>query len=148
MVTRLFRIIYLAGTWLFLAGALGQFFLAGLGVFAGPSNWGKHREFGFLLGLLALLLIILALIARLPGRMIGMTAGLFGLFVVQVLLVWSPFGSHISYNSLHIIKALHPVNGIALVLVALTLAKRAWAFIQMLQVNATLSEKFVESSTD
>jgi len=147
MVTRLFRIIYLAGACLFLAGALCQFFLAGLGVFAGPSNWGKHREFGLLLGMLALLLIMLALIARLPGRMIGMTAGLFGLFIVQVLLL-VPFQFHISYNALHIIKALHPVNGIALVLVALTLAKRAWAFIQMPRVNETLSEKFVESSTD
>lgn len=147
MITRLFRIIYLAGTWLFVVGALGQFFLAGLGVFAGPSNWGKHMELGLLLGLLALLLIILALIARLPGKMIGMTVGLFGLFVVQVLLL-VPFQSHISYHALHIINALHPVNGIALLLVALTLAKRAWAFIQMPKVSAPPPEKFVELSTD
>jgi len=147
MITRLFRIIYLAGTWLFVAGALGQFFLAGLGVFAGPSNWGKHREFGLLLGLLALLLIMLALIARLPGRMIGMTAGLFGLFIVQVLLL-VPFQSQISYNTLHIIKALHPVNGIALVLVAMILAKRAWACVQISKVNASPKEKPVEAFTD
>jgi len=147
MITRLFRIIYIGGIWLFLAGALGQFFFAGLGVFAGPSNWGRHREVGLLLGLLALLLIMLALIARLPGRMIGMTAGLFGLFIVQVLLL-VPFKSHISYQALHIINALHPVNGIALVLVALTLAKRAWAFVQMPKVNAGPSEKSVEAFTD
>jgi len=147
MITKLFRIIYLAGTWLFVAGALGQFFLAGLGVFAGPSNWGRHREFGLLIGLLALLLIVLALIARLPGRMVGMTAGLFGLFIVQMLLL-VPFQSQISYNTLHIIKALHPVNGIALLLVALTLAKRAWAFTQMPKVDAIPSEKSVEAFTD
>jgi len=147
MITRLFRIIYLLGTWLFLAGALGQFFLAGLGVFAGLSNWGRHKEFGILLGMLALLLIILALIARLPGRMIGMTAGLFGLFIIQVLLL-VPFKTRISHNVLHIINALHPVNGIALFLVALTLAKRAWSFIQMPRLNAISSEKLAEAPTD
>jgi hypothetical protein len=71
--------------WLVVAGLVLQFYLAGAALF-GAMTFQPHRTLGNLLAVAILLLLVLALIAR-PGRsLVGLTALLAGLTVVQVLL--------------------------------------------------------------
>ena len=112
------RIGYLYAAWLFVACAVIQVFLAGLGVFAGADNFGTHREFGYLFGWLTLLLLALGAIGRLPRRRLWLTALLLLLFATQSLLV-------AARQSFPAIAALHPVNGFAIVWLAIWLARQA-----------------------
>jgi hypothetical protein len=45
-VASLFRYVLLALILVFLAGAMGQFFLAGLSVFDSAAHWSDHRDLG------------------------------------------------------------------------------------------------------
>lgn len=71
------RTTYLTIAWLFVIGVLIQVFLAGLSLFATPSYWPTHVEFGYNLGFLMLLLLFLAFLGRFPRPTIGLTALLF-----------------------------------------------------------------------
>jgi Family of unknown function (DUF6220) len=81
VLTRLFQ--WLA--WLILAGLVVQFYLAGAALF-GAMTFQPHRTLGYLLGAAILLLLVVALVARPGRRLVGLTALLAGLTVVQVLL--------------------------------------------------------------
>ena len=52
MARRIARPIHLVASWLLVIGLLVQVFLAGMGVFAGASNFATHRDFGYALTLL------------------------------------------------------------------------------------------------
>jgi multisubunit Na+/H+ antiporter MnhG subunit len=54
--------------WLFLVGAVLQFFLAGLGVFRAAS-FSPHATVGTLLGITSLILLILAVFSVLMGTL-------------------------------------------------------------------------------
>jgi hypothetical protein len=113
------RSVHLAVAWLFVSGLIVQVFLAGLGVFRGPSSFTTHRDFGYLLGLLPLILLIVGLGARLGRRPAILAAGIFGLFIVQSVFV--AFRSTAPE-----VAALHPVNGFLIVFLAIVLARDAW----------------------
>ena len=102
--------------WLTLAGFVVQFYLAGLALF-GASTFELHRALGYLLVLPVLLLVVLALVRR-QRRLIGLTAGLIVLIVVQVLLPGLR-------TSVPWLSALHPLNGIALMGLTATIARAA-----------------------
>jgi hypothetical protein len=71
--------------WLVLAGLAVQFYLAGAALF-GATTFQAHRTLGYLLAVAILLLLVVALVAWPGRRLVGLTALLAGLAVVQVLL--------------------------------------------------------------
>ena len=105
---------------LFAALLLVQVFLAGLGVFDGPSAFATHRDFGYTIGLLILPIIILALVGRAPKGLIGLTI----LIAVQMTLQ-SVFVAMRETNPG--VAALHPVNGVLMLIVTIGIARWAWA---------------------
>lgn len=109
---------YLIVAWIFVACAVVQVFLAGLGVFAGYANFITHRDFGYAFGLLTIVLIVLAVVARLPRVLILGSVVLLVLFALQSVFI-------VFRTSSPAIAALHPVNGFLIVLVAVWLGLRA-----------------------
>lgn len=104
--------------WLFVVCVVVQFFLAGLGVFAGAENFATHRDFGYTFGWLLVLLLITGIVGRAGRVAIGATLGLMILFTMQSVLV-------AVRSSAPVIAAVHPLNGVAIFTIALWLARRA-----------------------
>jgi lysylphosphatidylglycerol synthetase-like protein (DUF2156 family) len=117
---RTFYQLYRGLALLFLAGAVLQFFLAGLGVFRAAS-FGPHQTVGRLLWLASLILLVLAVILALSGGLsrgrMGLAALLFALMVVQWSLV-AAFSQRAPA-----LAALHPVNGLLVLSVAFAQAR-------------------------
>ena len=110
----------LAGVaWLFAACIVVQVFLAGLGVFDAPSAFITHRNFGYLFGWLALVVLIVAAVGRMPRRMIGLAALTIVQMALQSILI-------LFRESNPAIAALHPVNGVLLLVTTLVLGWLAW----------------------
>jgi hypothetical protein len=105
---------------LFGACAVIQVFLAGLGVFDNARAFITHREFGYLFGWLTLVALVLALVGRSPRRVTGLAALLLVQFALQSVLVALRPG-------MPVVAALHPLNGFALLGVAVVLTRAAWA---------------------
>ena len=111
--------MHLAVAWLLVAGLIAQVFLAGLGVFRGPTSFATHRDFGYLLSLLPFVLLIAGLVARLGRKPALLAVGIFGLFILQSVFV--AFRSTAPE-----VAALNPVNGFLIVFLAIVLARDAW----------------------
>jgi hypothetical protein len=97
-----------------------QVFLAGLGVFDSASAFATHRDFGYTIGLLILPIIILALVGRAPKGLVGLTI----LIAVQMTLQ-SVFVAMRETNPA--LAALHPVNGMLMLVVTISIGRWAWA---------------------
>lgn len=108
---------FAAGT--FVACALIQVFLAGLGVFDDPNAFITHREFGYTFGWLTLAVLVLALVARAPRRIVGLSALLLVLFAFQSVFV-------ALRADLPAIAALHPLNGFAILGTGIVITRDAW----------------------
>jgi hypothetical protein len=106
-------------TAIFAACAAIQVFLAGLGVFDDPRSFVTHREFGYLFGWLTLVVLVLALVGRLPRRLTGMSALLLVLFALQSVFVALRV-------DLPGVAALHPLNGFAILGLAVVTARASW----------------------
>jgi mercuric ion transport protein len=104
---------------IFVACAVVQVFLAGLGVFDDPRAFVTHREFGYLFGWLTLAILVLALLGRMPRRATGLSVLLLVLFALQSLLVAVRV-------DLPAIAALHPLNGFAILGVGVMTARSSW----------------------
>ncbi|HEY6609113.1 MAG TPA: DUF6220 domain-containing protein [Candidatus Limnocylindria bacterium] len=115
---RLIRMAYVATAWLFLACVVVQFFLAGLGVFAGAENFELHRGFGYVFGWLTLVLLILGIALRRGRTYIVWPAVILVLFALQSVLVALRMDVPVA-------AALHPVNGLAIFLIAFAVATRS-----------------------
>jgi hypothetical protein len=113
---------------------VAQFFLAASGAFDTAPNdesFQPHRALGYAIFLLAVLLTIVAALARMPGRLIGMTALVAGLTVVQVVIAvlaraFNDTGDT-STTAGQLVFGLHAVNGLVILTVAGTVARRARA---------------------
>lgn len=114
------RRLHEAAAWLFVASAVVQVFLAGLGVFDDPGAFVTHRQFGYTFGWLTLVLLVLAIVGRMGRRIVGLSALILGLFALQSVLV-------ALRADLPAVAALHPVNGFAIVYVAIALARASRA---------------------
>jgi hypothetical protein len=88
---------------LFLAGAVVQFFLAGLGVF-GETSYDAHKIWGGVLTVVSLVVLILAFAGR--REALQASAILFVLMIVQNILGGSGYDAPI-------LGAFHPVVGLA-----------------------------------
>lgn len=104
----------------FVACAVVQVFLAGLGVFDDPRAFITHRDFGYVFGWLTLLVLVLALVGREPRRIVGLSALLLVQFALQSVFV-------ALRADLPAIAAVHPLNGFALLAVGLLITRLSWA---------------------
>jgi hypothetical protein len=116
------RIGYSLVAWLFAIAAIIQIYLAGQGVFA-THSFEQHRNVGYGIGILGLILLVLAFAAKMPLRVIGATALLFVLMIVQSVLVMMK-------TDQPNIAALHPVNGFVIVLLAVWIAWKTLGYIR------------------
>jgi hypothetical protein len=103
----------------FVACAVVQVFLAGLGVFSDPRSFITHRDFGYAFGWLTLVALIVALVAGSPRRITGPVALLLLLFALQSVFV-------AVRADLPAVAALHPLNGFLLLGTAVLATRRAW----------------------
>jgi ABC-type polysaccharide/polyol phosphate export permease len=105
--------------WLVLAGVLLQFYLAGMALF-GVGSFELHRTLGYLLAVPVVLLLALALAGRLGRFLIGLSALLVLLTIVQIMLPSLR-------GSTSWIAALHPVNALALLGISAAIGRQRWA---------------------
>jgi len=106
--------------WAFVGGVVVQVFLAGLGVFDNPARFTIHATWGYTLEILPLVLLALTAVGGLGRRQLIYAAGLLGMFMLQSVFV-------ALRGDLPIIAALHPVNGFAILLVGIAMARESWA---------------------
>jgi hypothetical protein len=119
--SRIARLVYPWIAWLFVACVVVQFFLAGLGVFAGVTNFELHRNWGYTFGYLLILLVAAALIGRMPRTAWTAPLGVMVLFALQSVLV-------ALRGDYPVIAALHPLNGVAIFTASLWIARSSAAW--------------------
>jgi hypothetical protein len=114
---------FVVGTCLVLVSVLVQMLLAGLGVFADSGFFFWHASVNAaVVGSLPLLLLVVGWLARAPRSILGLTAAVPGLTVVQSLLL---FPYHMgAQGALRAISGLHVLNAILIFWVALRLVER------------------------
>ncbi|TMB82235.1 MAG: hypothetical protein E6J39_09195 [Chloroflexi bacterium] len=120
-VSRIARLTYRWLAWLFVACVVVQFFLAGLGVFAGASNFELHRNWGYTFGYLLIVMVIAALVGRMPRAAWAAPLGVMVLFALQSVLV-------AFRTDAPMIAALHPVNAVAIFTASLWIARSSAAW--------------------
>lgn len=103
------------------AGALGQFFLAGLSVFDTPRYWSNHAAFGSVLGLFANIVWIPAALGRVGWKLVVGSLLLPVLFTLQHVFpaIDEPY-----------VQALHPLNGAVLFALSLWIAVRTLGLLR------------------
>jgi Family of unknown function (DUF6220) len=105
--------------WLFVGCILVQIFLAGIGVF-GTNGFVTHREFGYMIGWLTLVMVVIAVAGRLGRTLIGLSLLTLLQMALQSVLV-------LFRDDQPAVAALHPVNGVLLLIVTITIGRLAWA---------------------
>ena len=120
-----------------LTGALvlavvAQFFLAASGAFdtaPADESFRPHRALGYAIVVFAVLVTVVGALARLPGRLIGMTALVAGLGVVQGLIraVAAAFDGSTAGT---LVFGLHAINALAIMAVSGAVARRARALLR------------------
>jgi hypothetical protein len=123
-----FRRVFTVLAALLVLVVVAQFFLAASAAFdTAPKDesFQAHRALGYGIVLFALLLTGVAALARMPSRLIGMTALVAGLSALQGLLrtLAEAFGDPAGT----VVFGLHAVNALAVLAVAGTVARRARA---------------------
>ncbi len=113
---------------------VAQFFLAASAAFDTAPNdesFQPHRALGYGIILFGVLLTIVAALARMPGRLIGMTSLVAGLGVVQSLIrtIADAFNGpgETSTTAGNLVFGVHAINGLIILAVAGTVARRARA---------------------
>lgn len=114
---------YVVGIWVLFASIIVQFFLAGLGVLDNPVFFSWHVTVGSVVGLLPLVLVAVGAFGRVPGPTLLLTAAVFGLVVLQSVLI-TPYRSAAT-GWVRAIAALYVVNALLVFWVGLKLLERA-----------------------
>lgn len=115
------RFAFLSLAFLFTAGALGQFFLAGLSIFDNGVHWADHARLGHWLGIVARLIWIPALLGRVGRRMVVATILLAVLFEAQY--------GFVEFDN-PTVQALHPMNGALMFGLSTWIVARAFALVR------------------
>lgn len=119
MAQRIARPIHLVVAGLLVVGLFVQFFLAGMGVFSRGEEFAPHRDLGYWLTLLPVVLVVTSIIGRMGRWQAIVAAVMLVQFILQSVLV-------LQRDSVPAIAALHPVNGVLILLFAMWLARDAW----------------------
>ena len=123
MARRISRPVHVVVAWLFVIGLLYQVFLAGLGVFDSSSAFLTHRDTGYVLTFVPVLLAVTGFLGRFGWWQVGAA-----LFIVMQFILQSVFV--LQRDSAPPIAALHPVNGVLILVIAVWLASDAWRRFQ------------------
>ena len=118
VVARLAGIFYAILSSVLAAGVLLQVFFAGMGAFG--ADWSYHVTLAHFLEPLPLLMVPAAFVGRLPWALRLLPLGIVVLIGAQYALA----------NSVVPAAALHPVNGILILLTSLFIARRAWGAVR------------------
>ena len=115
----IFRQLHAAVAWVLVGSIVVQVWLAGLAIpqLGGTGSFVTHRDFGYLIGVIALALVLTALPSGLGRRRILQSLGILGLYIVQ---------SSLPYVGVAPIEALHPVNAAVMFVVSLVYARAVW----------------------
>lgn len=104
---RTVRRIYAALAWITWLCIIVQFFLAGLGTFAGSDNWKLHTTFVNYFEFLPIVMFLLSFFGRIRGGLRWIGLGLYALITFQHLSVQV-------FSGIGAIAALHTVVALAL----------------------------------
>ena len=115
------RRLFLVVSWLFVVGLIAQVYLAGMGVFGG--DFANHRNVGYGVGLLPIVMFVVGLIGRVGRLDLGLTALLFVQGILQTVFI-------LQRESSPSIAALHPVNGVLMLIIGIYLAYDAWRLLR------------------
>ena len=117
----LWRRLHAGAAILWVVGLIYQVFLAGQAIaqLGGSGDFGAHSGFGLMVGIVQLVALVLAFPARVSTRDKWISAGIFGLYIVQMSLPSMK-------SSSPAIAALHPVNAMLLFAVSAWYAWHAW----------------------
>jgi Family of unknown function (DUF6220) len=118
VTARLTRNFYAVLSFAFAAGVMVQVFFAGMGSFG--ADWSYHTTFVHLLEPLPLLMVPAAFFGRLS----------WGLRLLPLGLVFMIGGQYAFAQAVVPAAALHPVNGVLILLTSLFIARRAWAAVR------------------
>lgn len=134
---RFSEIAFAVVTTLLATAVVLQLYLAGMGVFSDPTDrlFAIHGWNGRIaLPLLVLLTILFAVLAKAGKRTIWMSVIVLGLLVLQSLIfVITGLVFNIGPETPHpplaatMLLSLHPINGLAILLLSAVLASRAWS---------------------
>jgi hypothetical protein len=102
---------------------VAQFFFAASGAFSTAPDeeaYRPHHALGYVIFLVPVLMAVVAALARMPGRLIWISALIAGLTSVQVVIaeLAGSFGA--------LFFGLHAVNGLAIFAVTAVIAWQAW----------------------
>jgi hypothetical protein len=120
---RLARVAFALLAWLLVGLIIVQIYLAGAAVrqLGGSDNFDLHRDFALILFVVMIAQLLLAFAGRMGWRMIGGSALIVILLVVQSALV------RIGSPGL---AAVHPLNGFLISLIALWIAWRSLGYVR------------------
>ena len=125
------RKTFIAVTGLTMLAVVVQFFLAAVGAFdTAPKEeaFEPHRTLGYLILLLAIVVTVTGALAKVPARLIGMSGLVVGLTLLQPVIaaVAGAFDeSGTSTLAGELVFGLHAVNGLAIMGVLGTVARRS-----------------------
>jgi hypothetical protein len=139
---KVFRTIYLIGTWLFLLGVMVQVFLAGMAVIPRLTGWSNHGNLGHALALPLLVMLVSAYLGRLPGKEKRLTWLLFVVYIIQADVII------FLRQDAPLVSALHPVLALIDFALALSLARRAWPMARQAEEDALPSPELLAQSGD
>lgn len=113
------RQVHAAVAWILVISIVIQVWLAGMAIpqLGGSGSFATHRDFGYFIGLVALVLLVTALPTGLGRRRILQSLGILGLYIVQ---------SSLPYIGVGPVEALHPVNAVVMFVVSLVYARAVW----------------------
>ncbi|HEY8168531.1 MAG TPA: DUF6220 domain-containing protein [Candidatus Limnocylindrales bacterium] len=112
---------FLVVAWIFIIGLIAQVYLAGVGVFAG--SFTTHRDMGYIVSLLPVLLLLFGAIGRVGRRDLVLSLVLLLQGILQSILVFQ----RVSAPN---VAALHPVNGVVMLIIGLVLGVDAWRLLR------------------
>ena len=107
---------------------VAQFFFAASGAFgaaADDRSYRPHHALGYVIFLVPVAMVVVAALARLPGRLIGLTALVPALTAVQVVIAEVAKALGDGSTAGQLVFGLHALNGVAMLAVAARIAQLA-----------------------
>lgn len=119
-IARIARHGYTFFCWVFLGCIVAQVYFAGLGLLVDSGYWSLHTRFGERIAVFVpIILLVLAIFSRFSWQLILLTGALFLLYDLQWFFLYAP----ITISGELLLRALHPVNALALFWLTLTLMR-------------------------
>ena len=128
-MSRAARYAYVVLACAYVIGLVYQVFVAGLGLFAGSSNWETHIGVGWMLHLVPILILVAAALSR-AGRRHWQWALALALVVFVVPLF------ALMRDSNPEIAALHPVSALIAFALAISVARNSLAAVRVEEVES------------